>query len=309
MVDQGKRVKSIVASIVVLYNPDVVKLHALIQSLLGQVQRLYVVDNTEGRESTHSAIFKQYEMDFEYIPLGKNLGIATAQNAGITKALSWGASDILLLDQDSVLPPGMVQNLLIARQRLIDQGIRVAAIAPAFIDDKTGETGPAIRHSLLRVNKVRLDRGSSIPVLSDYVISSGSMINAGAFGSVGLMRDELFIDWVDIEWGLRAKKRGLQCFVVPNVLMRHSIGDDAVDFLGKSINLHHDVRHYYIVRNATYLLKCSSMGVEWRTVTLVKIPLYIVFYSWHARCRISSFLLLLRALFDGVLGRTGRLES
>ena len=298
-----------VASILVLFNPDVPRLRALLTSLKGQVGRVYAVDNSEGRAAEHRSLFEQCEMKVEYVPLGTNFGIATAQNIGIRQALEAGASDVLLLDQDSLLPPGMVNALVIARERLESSGVRVAAISPSFVDEKTGEAGPAIRHALLRVKKIKVYRHSPQPIWSDYVISSGALINAQVLETVGLMREELFIDWVDIEWGLRAKQKGYKCYIVPGVTMQHSIGDESVAVLGRSINLHQDLRHYYIVRNATYLLRARSMGFAWRTVTLGKIPLYVLFYSWHSRKRIKSLLLLSRGFLDGLRGRMGRFRA
>ena len=298
-----------VASIIVLYNPEVSRLRALLTSLKGQVGRVYAVDNSEGRATEHFNLFEQCEMQVEYVPLGTNLGIATAQNIGIRQALEAGASDVLLLDQDSLLPPGMVNALVMARQRLESSGLPVAAISPTFVDEKTEEAGAAIRHTLLRVRKIKVDRCSPEPIWADYVISSGALINAQVLETVGLMREELFIDWVDIEWGLRAKQKGYKCYIVPGVTMQHSIGDDSVAVLGRSINLHQDLRHYYIVRNATYLLRVGSMGLEWRAVTIGKIPLYVLFYSWHSRERLKSVLLLSRGFLDGLRGKMGRFRA
>ena len=73
------------------------------------------------------------------------------------------------------------------------------------------------------------------------------------------MREDLFIDWVDIEWCLRAESQGLESYIVPSAIMMHSIGDDTVRVLGRDINLHSDLRNYYMVRNATYLLRVSTM--------------------------------------------------
>jgi rhamnosyltransferase len=121
-----------------------------------------------------------------------------------------------------------------------------------------------------------------------------------------MMRDELFIDWVDIEWGLRARALGYKSYIIPSIRMMHSIGDSFVPFLGKNINLHGDIRHYYLVRNATFLLRIRHMGSEWRMVTLLKIPQYVLFYSFYSRNRLKSIRLLLRALRDGVSGKLGR---
>jgi rhamnosyltransferase len=294
-----------VGSVIVLYHPDLVLLDRVLHNIADQVKRLYVIDNTPGEDTDCGAFLRTLGIDIDYVSLRENKGIALAQNIGIRKAIEDGVSHVLLLDQDSQVPPGMVSGLLDAEMQLKRRGEAVAAVAPAFVDQKTAEVSPVIRHEWLRVKKVKLDQTSLQPVEADYVISSGSLISAESFRQVGLMREELFIDWVDIEWGLRAKQKNLNCFVVPNITMQHSIGDASVQIMGRSINLHSDVRHYYLVRNATYLLGLKTMGLQWRSATMLKIPLYIIFYPWHSRNRFKSLLLLIRAFADGLRRRMG----
>lgn len=297
--------KFLVSAVVVLYNPDRVKLASLLESLAGQADRVYAVDNTPDPNTRAAYQDLLLAPEVEHLVLGENKGIATAQNLGIRKALAAEASEVLLLDQDSVLPPGMVTALQSARSKLETSGIKVAAIAPSFVDQKTGEAGPAIRHAFLHVKKIRFDHATDAPVLSDYVISSGSLIQAEVLQHVGFMRDELFIDWVDIEWGLRAKRKGYLCFIVPQVVMHHSIGDESVQFGSRFINLHNDIRNFYIVRNAVYLLQDPIMGNHWRTLTAFKVPQYVLFYSWHSPKPLKSLVLLSRAIVDGMCGKMG----
>lgn len=202
----------------------------------------------------------------------------------------------------------MVADLLKAEGQLLSAGAPVAAVGPVFRDEKTGELSPAIRHRLLHVRKLKITVAQTKPTAADYLISSGSLIRTSVLRQVGTMREELFIDWVDIEWGLRARVHGLLCFMVPTVVMTHSIGDASVRVLSKRINLHNDTRNYYIVRNATYLLRMPDMGWSWRTITFFKIPQYVVFYSWHSEHRWSSVRLLLRAVADGLRGKVGRIR-
>jgi rhamnosyltransferase len=122
------------------------------------------------------------------------------------------------------------------------------------------------------------------------------------------MREELFIDWVDIEWGLRAENFGCKHFMIPQAVMYHSIGDEFISTGTREINLHNDVRNYYIVRNACYLLRDPSLNWRWRVNILGKIPMYLLFYSFFStgKSRTKSFALLLRACSDGFHSRLGK---
>ena len=296
-----------VAAIIVLYHPDQELLERLLSSVAPQVHHLVVVDNTPQPDPALQTLLSRYTEQVSYVPLGDNKGIAAAQNRGIQRIMGEGYSHVLLLDQDSFPDANMVHELLAAEAAMLNKRMNVAAVGPLFIDEKNGVDSKAIRHTWIRVKRIPIDRSATQPVEADYLISSGSLIRLSMIAEVGLMREELFIDWVDIEWGLRALRMNSKCYIVPSAVMIHSIGDNFVRALGKDINLHSDTRNYYIVRNATYLLGLKTMGWKWRSVTLIKIPMYVWFYSWQSPRQRQSFLLLCKAVLDGARGKVGRL--
>jgi len=295
-----------IAAVVVLYHPDLSLLERLLESVLGQVDTIVVVDNTPASAPAFALFFEKYRDQVSYIALGENKGIATAQNVGIKKSLIAGHDHVLLLDQDSALPVDMVKNLLNAERKLIQAGKAVAAVGPLFVDEKSGNKSCAVRHGLFHVKRIPIDPSSDQPVKTDYLIASGSLIRASVFEQIGLMLEPLFIDWVDCEWGLRSQSRGLDTYIVPNVIMKHSIGDATVRILGRHINLHNDTRNYYIVRNATYLLRTKSMGWRWRLTTVINIPKHIVVHSLVSSHKAKVLKLLMNALLQGMSGNIGR---
>jgi len=301
---------ALVAAIVVIYQlTDPHLLQRLLCSVMDQVAITFLIDNTPVNCAKTFPIQIEPNARVVHIPLGDNTGVANAQNVGIARALEEGYSHVLLLDHDSALPPQVIQRLLAAETKLKACGVRVAAIGPVFQDEKTGEYSTAVRASHILPKRFSLDLGSKSPVETDHLIASGSLISADALNAVGLMRGDFFIDWVDIEWGLRAKKLGYKSFICPNAIMRHSIGDASVKFLGKSISLHSDFRNYCIVRNGMYLLKTSQyLGRQWKMVIILKIPKYLVFCPFHSKRPFHCFFLLLRGIVDGWSGNLGSLE-
>jgi len=295
----------VIGAVVVLYHPDLVLLERLLTSLSGQVYRAVAVDNTPGSPAALSTLFERFPYPISYIPLGDNKGIAEAQNIGIRESISGGSSHVLLLDQDSALPPGMVNKLITAERELLRAGKKVAAVGPQYIDEKTGTPSCAIHHICLRVRKFNLDPRSSEPVETDNLIASGSVIRTAALQSVGMMRGDLFMDFVDTEWGLRARSKGYKSYCVPAAVMTHSTGDAAITIFGQEVYVHNDLRRYYRLRNAVYLLRLRSMGWQWRTYISARIPYYLLLYLWLSRDKLRNARLLLKALWDGLLGRLG----
>jgi len=299
-----------VAAIVVLYRPDRKKVHRLMQCLEGQVDVIFVIDNTPSIELVPEIeLFPPgREVSCHYKALGENIGIAAAQNIGIHQALDEGASHIILFDQDSAPAAGMVQALLSAESTLTRQGSPVAAVGPVFIDEKIGTVSPAVRYSFLGLRTVPVDLSSSGVVEADFLIASGCLIRASVLKIVGMMREDLFIDWVDNEWGLRARSMGLLCYVVADARMGHNIGDGLVRVLWRHIHLHTEVRNYYLLRNAIYLMRVKTMGFRWKVSFLPRLPCYLVLYPLLSKHRARHFAMLLHALYDGLSGRLGSLN-
>jgi rhamnosyltransferase len=299
----GKSDNSSVAAVMILFHPDPHLLFRLVHSVVPQVDKLFVVDNTPGYGHTIPAVFNNCGRPVTYQANGLNKGVATAQNIGIHLAMLEHFTHVLLLDQDSALPPGAVESLLAAEQSLLRAGKHVAAVGPLFIDEKSGHPSCGVRHSWFRVQRIPIDRSANESVETDYLISSGSLMRSSVLNQVGLMRDELFIDWVDAEWGFRARSCGYQTYIVPSVVMLHSIGDATVRFFGCQINLHSAARDYYIVRNAAYLLRERRMGWNWRLVTIINIPKHIIVHAWFSRRRWVSLRQMLHAIWQGLFGK------
>ncbi len=298
-----------VGAIIVLYIPNPVLLERLIDSLRGEADQVFIIDNTplgKAQFDISQDWFDCLGIRSIYHPLGDNYGIAKAQNVGIDLAIKDGYDHIILFDQDSAIPANMIQQLLAAEQSLLAESVQVGSIGPLFLDEKTGEYSKAIRHGRFFVNKIDATPMDTQPVQADYLIASGSLIRTEVLQAIGFMREDLFIDWVDIEWGLRATRLGYSHFVIPNAIMRHSIGDEFVSVGNRNINLHNDIRNYYIVRNACHLLLDAQIDQRWRMSIVFKIPLYVVFYALHSKTQLKAFKLLIRACVDGFSGRLGK---
>jgi len=123
------------------------------------------------------------------------------------------------------------------------------------------------------------------------------------------MREDLFIDYVDIEWGLRARHQGFQSYGVCSAYMRHSLGDHPINFFGKNIPLHSPLRHYYHFRNAVLLYREAWVPLNWKLVDGWRLCLKYVFYSLFAKPRMAHWRMMTLGLWHGLKGKTGKLEG
>jgi rhamnosyltransferase len=292
--------------VVVCYEPDRDHLTALIECLKHQdgVCAL-LVDNSElevGRVAT-AAIARG--LGVPIVANARNLGVAAAQNIGVREAARLGVDFVLFLDQDSQPEPDMAQRLIAAYQGLRQSGLPVAAVGPSFVDPRCNLSFPFARLRHFRMETTEPPAGHAVEC--DILISSGCLVSMEALRAVGEMDEALFIDYVDIEWCLRARSTGWKVFGVADARMHHTIGDRAVKLFGRVIAIHNPVRHYYLIRNALLFARKPYLTWRWRTHLVYRVAGQFVIFGLLCPQRLRRLGWMLRGALDGVLGIDGRL--
>lgn len=232
--------------IIVAYEPDLNKLNRLIQVLINADCVPIIVDNSEKTKLTKDLL----STNCQIISMESNAGIAKAQNVGINVALQNNADIIGFFDQDSEPDESLITELI---NNLINLGNVV--IAPVAIDKENGKEYPSLVIKKSGLSKEVYALNSDIPVAVDYVISSGTFTTRYVINEVGLFDEDFFIDFVDIEWCLRCRKKGINIFVIPNAILCHKIGNETKKILGITVTVHSPYRTYYKVRNSFLLRK------------------------------------------------------
>ena len=295
-----------VVGVIVAYHPSLDRLNDLLLVLRPQVDAVVVVDNGSP-ESFRTWLSGRMGANVQGIFLEQNFGIAAAQNTGIRWARVHGATHVLLLDQDSWPAVDMVAKLLDAARKKAG-AYKVAAVGPRFLDERRQNPPPFTRVQGVRIRRQNCDDVSSV-VPVDYLIASGCLIPMSVLDKVGDMRDELFIDYVDIEWGLRAHHHGFQSYGVCSAHMQHSLGDHPIPFFGKSIPVHSPLRHYFHFRNAMLLYKEPWVPLNWKLVDGLRLCFKYVFYSLFAKPRMSHWHMMTLGIWHGLVGKAGKFEG
>lgn len=292
--------KKSVGGIIVTYQPTADELIGLIETVHAQVDRLVLVDNGDG--SLLPPTISRYDVDV--ICLGENLGLAHAQNQGIQFAKRCHCDFVLLLDQDSLPADDMVERLLEAYGELHASGVSIAAVGPCYLDMRQGIVAPFVRRDRLCLKRPLNPEGATT-VQVDFLIASGSLIPVEVLERVGLMEEGLFIDYVDIEWGLRAGSKGYNSYGIYRAQMVHRLGDEWKVFLGRRVPIHSPQRQYYQFRNAIWLTRRSWIGWGWRLILVFRLLRQFVFFSLYGRDRLPRMAMMTKGVLDGVLGCTG----
>jgi rhamnosyltransferase len=115
---------------VVVYRPDARLLERALAAIAPQAGRVVVIVNDEGDWSC------AMPPNAVVLRPGANIGLGAAYNLAVRRAREWGAARLLLLVQDSVAAPDMVEKLT----RALSADPRAAAAGPLWHDSRTGRT-------------------------------------------------------------------------------------------------------------------------------------------------------------------------
>jgi rhamnosyltransferase len=293
-----------IAAVIIAYLPDEKMLTGTIGSLYGQVNTIYIIDNTPGGSDVfRGGTLLGGKNNIELITLGENLGIAEAQDIGIKKALADGAEFILLSDQDTHYPADYVSKMLEAYETMAKKE-KIAVIVPDFAElNRGGE-----RQGFMIFNGIFLKRiypKSGCHKITQ-AIASGMIIPAKALVQVGFMDKKLFIDWVDFEWCWRAHAKGYAIIGCADVIIQHSLGDVAKKVGSKSYPVRSPIRHYYIIRNGIYLaLRSKYINFGMRVNLIIKCFRYLVGFTLLGHPHGKHFAYCLKGFYHGVIGQLG----
>jgi rhamnosyltransferase len=297
-----------VCAIIVSFHPDHTLLSS-VQTILPQVAAVIVVDNgSADAELTPLLHFNTQCQALEILALGRNFGLAYAQNKGIEWALAHHFTHVLILDQDSLPQEHMVKRLVAASCHLTQQGHKVSVVGPQAVDQQSGRHFFFVRYGVCSNLRLYCPLNKKDAVLAvDFLIASGSLITADVLRHVGLMNEALFIDQVDTEWCLRASFLGYQAFGVCDAVLLHSLGDTVIPlrFLSKKwhISTHSPLRDYYLFRNTLWLFFQKTTHWRWVLINIRRLLLFFIFFGLFVPPRRQRLSMMLKGIWHGLSQR------
>lgn len=293
-----------ILAVAVTYNPDIALLVRVLRSVASQVQGIVLVDNGSGNADDIRRL--ALESQAQIIDNNSNLGIAAAQNQGLALARGSGFTHILLLDQDTVLAPGVVADLAANLEALEREHGRVAAIGPAYYELNSQKQTRAYRARGARLSRLSL-KDETRPLASDFIIASGSLIPLSVLEKVGAFKEDLFIDLVDVEWCFRAHEAGYKSYLSPTASVEHRLGNGTVRIGSRQVAVHVPIRNYYWVRNALWLARQPYTPLAWRLYFVSRSLAFLATYTTLADKRALRLQLIARGIRDSLRGRLGPL--
>jgi len=235
-----------------------------------------VLDNhsTDGSVEAIRTRFPKVEVAF----LAENLGYAGNNNVGIGLALARGAEWVFVLNEDTVLAPDCLDELVRAAERKPRIGVVGPMVyhhdEPQVIQSAGGVLDSSWRSRHLRQNE--RDGGEQTqPAPVDWISGCAIMVRRAAIEEAGMLDERFFYYWEETEWCLRIVRRGWVVLHVPRARLWHK-GVNRNYRPGPSVT-------YYSTRNRLLMMSKNSAPVAARASAWIDVARTLT--SWSIRPR------------------------
>jgi GT2 family glycosyltransferase len=243
--------------------------------------RIIIVDN--GSTDSSEERLREHITDLDIIQTGENLGFAGGCNVGIRHAMELGADFVWLLNNDAVVEPASLTALTVALQN--DTEAACAGSKIYYLDDpqRIWFAGGIWENGWLRLRQRgagRIDHGEFDAPKRVAALSGCSMLlRSQAIERLGLLNEDYFLYWEDVDWCARAGKAGFTVLFTPSSRVWHKVSAAAAP--------RSRLQYYYYTRNGLYF--CCRYD-------LLSLPLLLLYTSADV---LAGLLKMNTAMFHG----------
>lgn len=271
-----------------------------------------VIDNGSTNGSV-GEIRKAYP-DLQLLELDTNTGYANGNNIGIQHALDSGADYVMILNNDTLVDPMMLDELVSVAESSSTIGMigpKMYCFDPAnkifaagsFINWISGQT----------THRGFFQQDSSVdhmyePEAVDFIAGCGVLVSREFIKQVGLLDTIYFLNIEDVDWGERGRQHGFMIMFAPRAVMWHKVSGT----LGKAS----PKNTYYMTRNSLlFFWRYTPLRFRLLTISRITFRTLRTIFTWTVKSKYrnetyrnlrSANILALR---DFVLGKFGRGSS
>lgn len=189
-----------ILAVVIAYYPDMELLSENMNAFVDHVEKVLVWDNTPDGDKELANLELPGKEKTERVGEGENKGISYVLNWAWHYAVEHGYDYLLTMDQDSLW-----KNFgLFIEETLLSKEAPKGIYCP-------------------RVLKKR--KSDDIYQKADYGITSGMLVDVQILNQLGGYRQDFFVDGIDIELCLHAKKMGIDTYIISNCMLEQRFGN------------------------------------------------------------------------------------
>lgn len=178
-----------------------------------------VVDNDPQQSLT---LTEEHPHPIDTYKTGGSMGFAEANNFGVQNAREITHKYVLLLNNDTVVKPGAIQEL---KSTLAGEKVGLVGPAMPYFDspDTLWAAGGTISRLLVTINGIRTPHPTPIAPV-DYLPGAAFMTRLDLWDAVGGLPEKYFLAFEEAEYALEVSKRGNKVLVNSEARILHKVG-------------------------------------------------------------------------------------
>jgi GT2 family glycosyltransferase len=188
--------------------------------------KIILVDNASSDDS--AKILKQKLNDCEIIKSKKNLGFAGGNNLGIKYSLDHKADYILLLNNDTIVEPQFLNNML--NSFSIGSKIGIVGCKIMYYSQKNiiwygGGYIDWFKFIGVHYGMRQIDKGQcNNKKEMDFVTGCCMLVRREVFEKIGLLAEDYFMYFEDVDFCAKVKNAGFVIWYNPEAVIYHKVG-------------------------------------------------------------------------------------
>ncbi len=189
----------------------------------------------------------------------KNLGFAGGNNVGIKYAMNKGADAVLLINNDTIVDPNFLTELVKAEKENKQAGILGSKIYYEGDPKRIWSAGGKVSKLLTKgvhIGYDEIDNGQYDETKKrDYLTGCCLLIKKEVIKKIGVLADDYFLYYEDTDYCLRARKAGYDCLYIPASKIWHKVSRSSKP--GSSSYIYYHTRNGLAMarRNGSPLIK------------------------------------------------------
>lgn len=257
-----------------------------------------VVDNASTQVDPEHEAFLQ--VNTIYLRNQENKGFSGGNNIGIKYAIEQGYDYVLLLNNDTVVEPDFLDELVTRAENKGEFGIAIGKIYYDSDRSRLWYAGGTVNMKLGMVYQRgfnELDVGQwDTEEEVQFVTGCMMLIPVDVIRKVGLLEESFFLYAEDLEYSLRMTQNGYKMYYIPSSVIYHKVGASS----GRE-NVSSNTQ-YYMVRNQLYCMRSyqkgfyGKVGLCYNTLRYIK---YILQKRYSLKVVIEAYL----DCFKGKVGK------
>jgi len=263
--------------------------------------RVVLVDNAS--QNQEGPRLKKTFPEIELIENSTNLGFSGGNNVGIRFALAGGFSHILLLNNDTEVEPNFLGEMMQRFRQHPEIGVVQPLILFLKEPKKIWSAGGKWISSVGRA----VTLGDREPVADfrirkcelDWATGCCMLISRDALLKAGLLNEQYFAYFEDVEWSLRFKKDGFRINLAEKAIVYHEAG--ASSKKQTSEGTLSPAVFYYHVRNQFYLTRGTLKGFQCLAAFGYHLSRFVLWIGYFTlRGRFKKLKAVARGIRDGL---------